>query len=167
MPHVVTLRPTASYIAVIGPGDASDDVCAEAEVVGALLATAGAVVVTGGLGGVMAAASRGAKTAGGLTVGLLPGRERAAANPWVDVAVPTGLGEGRNGLVVAAADAVIAVGGSWGTLSEVALAIRAGLTVVGLGTWQVVEATGAQVSGGPLAVATPEQAVAAALRGAG
>jgi uncharacterized protein (TIGR00725 family) len=94
-------------------------------------------LVCGGLGGVMEAACRGAKGAGGTTIGILPGSERAAANAFVDVAVPTGLGEARNALVVRAADAVIAVGGGYGTLSEIALALKAGKPVVGLGSWDI------------------------------
>jgi uncharacterized protein (TIGR00725 family) len=127
------------HVAVIGPGDAPEgsDEWIAAETVGGLLAEAGAVVVTGGLQGVMAAASRGASDAGGTTVGLLPGVDRAAANRWVTVAVPTGLGEGRNLLIVRAADAVVAIGGGYGTLSEIALALRAGITVVGLATWEL------------------------------
>jgi len=108
-----------------------------AEGVGQALAQRGAVVVTGGLGGVMAAASRGAASAGGLTVGILPGLERREANEWVQVALPTGMGELRNGLVVRAVDAVIAVGGAYGTLSEIALALATGVPVVGLNTWQI------------------------------
>lgn len=104
---------------------------------GAALAHAGAILVCGGLGGVMEAACRGAKAAGGTTVGLLPGGDRAAANPYVDVALATGLGEVRNGLIVRAADALIAVGGEFGTLSEVALALKAGKPVVGLDTWDL------------------------------
>jgi uncharacterized protein (TIGR00725 family) len=95
------------------------------------------VVVCGGLGGVMEAACRGAKDAGGTTVGILPGLDRTAANQFVDVAIPTGLGEARNALVVRAADAVIAIDGGYGTLSEIALALKAGKRVVGLGTWDV------------------------------
>jgi uncharacterized protein (TIGR00725 family) len=159
----VTSSPIRPYVAVVGPADAPDDLCAEAEEVGALLGAAGAVVVTGGLGGVMAAASRGARSGGGTTLGLLPGRDRAAANPWVDVAVPTGLGEGRNALVVAAADAVIAVGGSWGTLAEVALATRTGKRVVALHGWQILDAAGRPPAAAPTTVATPAAAVAAAL----
>jgi uncharacterized protein (TIGR00725 family) len=106
-----------------------------AETVGGAVAEAGAVLVCGGLGGVMAAACRGARAAGGTTVGLLPGEDRAAANPWVDVALPTGLGEARNALVVRAADALVAVGGGYGTLSEIALARKLGRPVVGLDTW--------------------------------
>jgi len=85
----------------------------------------------------MEAACRGAKGSGGATVGILPGTDRAAANPFVDVAVPTGLGEARNAIVVRAADAVIAIGGGYGTLSEIALALKAGKRVVGLETWDV------------------------------
>jgi len=125
------------YVAVVGPGDASSQELEAAEDVGAGLAERGAVVVTGGLGGVMEAASRGARSRRGRTVGILPGEDRAAANGWVDVAIPTGLGELRNGLVVRAADAVVAIGGGHGTLSEIALALKLGRPVVGLGTWDV------------------------------
>jgi len=126
-------------IAVVGPGDPSTDaaVLRAAEQVGALLARAGHQVVTGGLGGVMAAASRGAKAAGGSVTALLPGDTPAAANDFADVVIATGLGQGRNVLVVRSADAVIAVGGSWGTLSEVALARRLGRPVVWLHGWTV------------------------------
>jgi uncharacterized protein (TIGR00725 family) len=127
----------APYIAVVGPGKATAAQTDDAEAVGRSLAEAGAVVVCGGLGGVMEAACRGAKEACGTTVGLLPGSDRSAANAWVDVAVPTGLGEARNALVVRTADAVVAVGGEFGTLSEIALALKAGKTVVGLGTWDL------------------------------
>jgi hypothetical protein len=105
--------------------------------VGRLLAEAGAVVVCGGLGGVMEAACRGAAGAGGLTVGILPGDDRAQANAWVRVVIPTGLGELRNGLVVRAAESLIALGGEYGTLSEVALALKLGRPVVGLHTWEL------------------------------
>jgi uncharacterized protein (TIGR00725 family) len=108
-----------------------------AEEVGRLLAQAGAVVVTGGLGGVMEAASKGAREAGGTTLGLLPGADRREANAWLSVAVPTGMGEMRNALVVRSADGVIAVGGEWGTLSEIAFARKTGKPVVGLGSWDL------------------------------
>jgi uncharacterized protein (TIGR00725 family) len=125
-------------VAVIGPGDnATDDLLDIADQVGAGLARRGFVVVTGGLHGVMAAASRGAKSAGGLVVGILPGATASDANDWVDVAVPTGLGEGRNLLVVRMASAVVAVGGSWGTMAEVALARRRGTPVVSVRGWHV------------------------------
>jgi len=140
------------YVAVIGPGDATVDEARVAERLGELLAEAGVVVVCGGLGGVMAAVSSGVRRRGGLVVGLLPGRDRAAGNAHLSVALPTGLGELRNGLVVAAADAVVAVGGSWGTLSEIALAMRAGKPVVSIAGWTV----GPEVT----AVDTAEEAVA-------
>lgn len=123
------------YVAVVGPGRAGAEEAAVAEHVGRELARRGAILVCGGLGGVMEAACRGAKAAGGLTVGILPGPDRGAANAWVDVALPTGMGEARNALVVRAADALVAVGGEFGTLSEIALALKAGKPVVGLGTW--------------------------------
>lgn len=126
-----------TLVAVVGPGDASDELMTVAEEVGVQLARAGVGVVCGGLGGVMEAACRGAKSQGGLTVGLLPGADPAAANPFVDVAVPTGFGEARNALVVRAAIAVIAVGGGYGTLSEIAFALKMGIPVVGIGTWQL------------------------------
>jgi uncharacterized protein (TIGR00725 family) len=125
------------YVAVVGPGDASTEELHAAEEVGAGLAAAGAVVVTGGLGGVMEAACRGARSRRGRTVGILPGEDREAANGWVEIALATGLGELRNGLVVRAVDAVVAIGGGHGTLSEVALALKLGRPVVGLGTWEV------------------------------
>jgi uncharacterized protein (TIGR00725 family) len=149
-----------AHVAVVGagtddPGGGGDtDVVARAEAVGRGLAAAGATVVCGGLGGVMAAACRGAKAAGGLTVGILPGLDRAAANPWVDVAIATGLGEARNVLVVRAADVVVAVGGEYGTLSEIAFALKVGTPVVGLGTWAI---------DGVAAADGPDQAVAMAL----
>ena len=125
------------HVAVSGGGQAGPAVCRLAEEVGEELARRGAVVVTGGLGGAMEAACRGAKRGGGTTVGILPFDDRADANDWVDVAVPTGLGEGRNALVVRAADVVVAVAGGFGTLSEIALALRLGRPVVGLGTWEL------------------------------
>lgn len=137
-------------IAVVGPADADAEVLALAYEVGQLVAARGHIVITGGLGGVMAAASRGARDAGGVAVGLLPGDDAAAANDGVTVALPTGLGELRNALVVRAADGLIAVGGSWGTLSEVALAMRAGKPVVCLRGWSVCAVTGAPV---PLPIA--------------
>ncbi len=124
-------------MAVVGPGDATAEQLAHARAVGAGLANRGAVVITGGLGGVMAAACQGAAEAGGATVGILPGADRAAANQWVGIAIATGLGELRNGLIVRAADSLIAIGGAYGTLSEVALALKTGVPVVGMGTWEL------------------------------
>jgi uncharacterized protein (TIGR00725 family) len=122
---------------VVGPGDATGEERRTAEEVGRLLAEAGAVVVTGGCSGVMEAASKGAQEAGGTTLGILPGADRAEANAWVSVAVPTGMGEARNALVVRAADALVAVGGAWGTLSEIALARKTGKPVAALGSWEL------------------------------
>jgi uncharacterized protein (TIGR00725 family) len=150
--------PPAPYIAVIGAGDAAERQIAEAEAVGRGLASAGAVIVCGGLGGVMAAACRGAKSAGGTTVGMLPGTDRAAANEWVDIAIATGVGEMRNVLVVRAADAVVAIGGEYGTLSEVAFALKTGKPVVGLGTWTLDRNPDPIVR-----AADPDEAVARAL----
>lgn len=151
------------YLAVVGPSRAPVHLADLAREVGAAVAGAGAVLVTGGLGGVMEAACRGARSAGGLTVGLLPGENRSAANPWLDVAIPTGLGEARNALVVRAADAVIAVGGQYGTLSEIALALKAGKPVVGLATWQLTRGDG-RPDDGIVAAHSAIDAVAHALR---
>jgi uncharacterized protein (TIGR00725 family) len=129
------------WIAVVGPGrDAVESEIAQAEEAGAAIAAAGAILVCGGLGGVMEASCRGARSRGGLTVGILPGVDRADANGWVVLALPTGLGEGRNALVVRAAEAVVAIGGGWGTLSEIAFALRAGLPVLGVRTWELARA---------------------------
>ena len=142
------------YVAVIGGTVTDVDADVAAERVGALLAEAGAVVVTGGREGIAAAASRGAAEAGGLTVGILPGRDRAEANPWVHVAVPTGLGELRNALVVMDADAVIAFPGVYGTLIELGFALHTGRSIVIVGDWPL--APGAPVR----RAASPEEAVA-------
>jgi uncharacterized protein (TIGR00725 family) len=123
------------FVAVVGGGTCSAEDARLAEAVGRGLASRGAVVVCGGLGGIMEAACRGAKSAGGLTVGILPGDDRQSANPHVDVPVVTGMGHARNAIVVKTAQAVIAVDGSYGTLSEIALALQNGIAVIGLGTW--------------------------------
>jgi uncharacterized protein (TIGR00725 family) len=125
------------YVAVVGPNEATGPEIERAEAVGRGLASGGAYVVCGGLGGVMAAACRGALAVGGLSIGILPGKDRAAANEWVSVTLPTGLGELRNGLVVEAADVVIAIGGAHGTLSEIALALKTGVPVLGIETWEI------------------------------
>ncbi|OGD26779.1 MAG: TIGR00725 family protein [Candidatus Aminicenantes bacterium RBG_19FT_COMBO_65_30] len=143
-------------IAVIGgsrPGRQALDTALE---VGRLIARSGAVVVCGGLGGVMEAASRGAREEGGLVVGILPGGSPADANPWVDVPIATGLGYTRNSLVILNAAAVIAIDGEYGTLSEIAYGLIHGKRVVGLGTWDIRGVTVA---------ATPEEAVRLALAG--
>jgi uncharacterized protein (TIGR00725 family) len=143
-----------SYVAVIGASVATAEQERVAEEVGRGLAQAGAIVVTGGGGGVMAAASRGAAQAGGTVIGILPGEDRTHANPWVSIALPTGLGELRNGLIVRAADVAIAVGGAYGTLSEIALAMVGEVPVIGVDSWDV---------DGVQAVGSPQEAVRRAL----
>jgi uncharacterized protein (TIGR00725 family) len=144
------------YVAVCGASDPRPDQRALAREVGRRLAESGAVVLCGGLGGVMEAAAEGAASAGGTVVGILPGGDRSAANPYVTVAIATGLGEARNAVLTAAADAVIAIGGGWGTLSEIALARKRGRPVVALASWEL--------EGVPLAVSA-EEAVKAAVGG--
>jgi uncharacterized protein (TIGR00725 family) len=126
------------YVAVVGPSTPDDDrLLEQARTAGRLLAERGCVVLTGGLGGVMAEAAAGVAEAGGTAVALLPGTDRAAASPGHAVVIPTGLGEMRNALLVRSADAVLAVGGGWGTLSEIALAARTGVPVVAVGSWDL------------------------------
>ncbi|MCD6230548.1 MAG: TIGR00725 family protein [Dehalococcoidia bacterium] len=122
-------------VAVIGNAACSVEEAKLAQEIGEQLASRGATVVCGGLGGVMEAVCRGAKLKGGLTVGILPGNDPEMANPWVDVAIATGVGQGRNAMVVQSAQAVIAIGGRYGTLSEIGHALKRGIPVVGLNTW--------------------------------
>ncbi len=145
------------YVAVIGASRPTAEDLVDAEAIGRGLAERGAIVVTGGRGGVMAAASRGAAEAGGVVVGLLPGLDRGEANEWVTVALTTGLGDLRNGLVARAADAVVAVGGAYGTLSEIALALQAATPVFGLHSWEI---------DGVRRVASPREAILAAFEAA-
>ncbi len=148
-------------IGVIGGSAPTEEEAATAEGVGRALAQAGAVLICGGRGGVMEAACRGARAAGGLTIGILPGRNRSEANPYVDVPIVTGLGEARNAIITRTAQAVIAIGGSYGTLSEIGFALSFGVPVVGLWTWEV------RREGHPpapiLRASTPEEAVEHAL----
>jgi uncharacterized protein (TIGR00725 family) len=125
------------YIAVVGPSAGTPVELAIGEAVGRGIAEAGMVLVCGGMGGVMEAAAGGCADAGGRSVGILPGDSRLDANPYVTIAVATGLGEARNAIVVRTADAVIAVHGEFGTLSEIALALKMGKPVVGIGTWEL------------------------------
>ena len=150
-----------TYVAVCGSSVGTEEELARAEEVGRLLAEAGAIVVCGGLGGVMDAAARGANAAGGISVGLLPGDDRLGASEHLAVALPTGMGETRNALIVRAADAVIAIGGEWGTLSEIALAMRTGKRVVGLGTWELSRS--GRSSDGIVTANSPAEAVTLAL----
>ena len=145
------------HVGVIGASECDARLAGLAEEVGAAIARAGAVLVCGGMGGVMAAACRGAKRAGGTTVGILPGPDRSGANAWVDVAIASGIGEARNLAIIRTSDALVAVGGSYGTLSEIGFALRMGKKVVGLETWGIK---------GIERAAAPGQAVEAALGGA-
>jgi len=152
------------HIGVIGEGECSARTAALARRVGAAVAKSGAVLCSGGLGGVMEAASRGATEAGGVVVGILPGFRRQEANRWVTVPIVTGMDQARNVVLVRSCDALIAVGGMYGTLSEIALALKLGVPVVGLGTWRLRQPAGRPVP--IIRVATPEAAVARALRAA-
>ena len=125
-------------VAVIGAGVCSEQEAAIAEEVGRRLAMAGVVVLTGGRGGVMEAASRGARLAGGLTVGILPGNTADQANRWVSLPIVTGMGEARNAILMRSAQAVIAIGGEYDTLPEIALALKFGRPMVGIDTWQAI-----------------------------
>jgi uncharacterized protein (TIGR00725 family) len=143
----------ARQVAVIGSGGEWEGA---AEEVGRLLAQRGCTVVTGGLGEVMAAAHRGAREAGGATIAILPGEDRSAANPWAEHVVVTGIGHARNLAVAASGEAVVAIGGSYGTIAEMALALRLGRPVVAL--------EGAPAVEGALVAASPAEAVELALR---
>ena len=152
------------HIGVIGEGVCSKATTARAERVGRALAAAGAIVLCGGLGGVMEAAARGAARVGGTVVGLLPGFQARDANRWITIPIVTGMDQARNVILVRSCDAVIAVGGRYGTLSEIALALKLGKPVVGLGTWRLAQPEGRRV---PIVRArTPEEAVVLALRAA-
>jgi len=127
----------APYVAVIGASNATDWEIATAEGLGRALAEAGCVLVCGGLGGVMNAAARGCEAAGGTSIGILPGDERDVASRHLTVAIATGFGEARNAIVARSADVVMAVGGEFGTLSEIALALKMRTPVIGIGTWEL------------------------------
>lgn len=157
---------TSVYAGVVGTSRPTDQLAAQATDVGREIATRGGTLLCGGLGGVMEAAARGAKSAGGITVGILPGI-RADANDYVDVALGTGLGEMRNLVLVRSCDVLIAIGGGYGTLSEIAFALRVGTPVVGLDTWRLTPPQGSSLEAVPgdmnIVVAdSPVAAVAAA-----
>jgi uncharacterized protein (TIGR00725 family) len=150
------MRPAErTHVGVIGASEADEETCRLAEQVGRLIARRGAVLVSGGMTGVMAAASHGARAEGGLTIGILPGADRRVANPDCDVSIATGLGEARNLVIIRTSDVLVAVAGSHGTLSEIGFALRMGKRVIGLRTWQV---------DGVEPVDSPEAAVVQALR---
>lgn len=155
--------PRALQVAVCGPRNCTETDRINALEIGRLLAAAGATVLNGGGIGVMAAVSEGAHKAGGLVVGVRPGPDDSDANDHLDVVLPTNLGEARNAILVWSADAVIVVGGSWGTLSELALAKRRPVPVITIGGWQLLAADGEQLPDAPPAAATPEEAVRFAL----
>lgn len=156
-------KPAPRQVAVCGPAECAAAEADAARRVGELLAERGAVVICGGGGGVMAAVAAGARARGGLVIGVRPGRTREGASPDLSAVIMTGLGEARNAVIVQSADAVIVVGGSWGTLSEVALAMRrGGVPVISLGGWRVLDAAGQPVPG-IVGADTAEQAVALAL----
>ena len=155
-------RDPRRYASVVGPSDCDEDTAALAHAVGRGLAESGLTVVTGGEGGAMEAASRGAREAGGTVVGVLPGTDRSRANVHADVTVATGIGHGRNLAVAASADVLVAVGGGWGTLSEIALAGALGRPVVVLAGWRLEHAGG--VPGEVHYAAGVEEAVELAVR---
>ncbi len=144
-------------VAVIGGAECSTSEEMQAAMVGRLLAENNAILICGGHGGVMEAASGGVRAGGGLTIGVLPGSSRDAANPYIDIPIVTGLGEARNAIIINSADAVIAVGGGYGTLSELAFALKRGIPVVGLNTWQAHDPQQKELS--IIAVGSAEEAV--------
>ena len=153
---------TKRVIAVIGAGQCDGTTRQLAEAVGYELAQRDMALVCGGLGGVMEAACRGAQRAGGLTIGILPGVDPAEANPHVEIAIPTGLGEARNLIVVRTGQAVIAIAGEYGTLSEIAHALKMGKPVIGLNTWRLLK--GDKEDQGITPATTAREAVELALR---
>lgn len=138
----MTLTKQKPRITVIGAGRCSDALAQQAEEVGTRIAKAGGILICGGLGGVMEAVARGAQQAGGITIGILPVYESQLANDYIDIPIPTGLGHARNAIVAASGDVVIAIGGEFGTLSELALALKLGKPVIGLKTWALPDESG-------------------------
>lgn len=156
--------PRALQVAVCGPRYCTDDDRANAYEIGRLLAEAGAAVINGGGIGVMAAVSEGAKQAGGLVIGVRPGSDTSDANAHLDAVLATNMGEARNAILIWSADVVIVVGGSWGTLSELALARRRPVPIITIGGWQLLTAAGQPVPDAPPTASTPEEAVRFALQ---
>ncbi len=152
------------YVGVCGPGEASEREIAWAEEVGRRLAEAGATLICGGLGGVMDAAARGAAAARGIAIGILPGETRTGESEHLTASVATGIGEARNALVVRSAGAIIAIAGEFGTLSEIALALKMGKPVVGLSTWGFSKPDGTATPDPIVRTSDPAEAVTEALR---
>lgn len=144
-------------ISVIGDSLCDNDTYVTAERVGRLIAQKGWILITGGLGGVMEAASKGAKEAGGITVGILPGFSKDEANPFVSIPITTGLSHARNIIIARSADALIAISGGYGTLSEIAIALKLGKPVIGINTWKNIE--------GVIEASSPEDAIEKVLAG--
>lgn len=140
-----------TIIGVIGAANASEEEKRTSEEVGVLIAKGDCFLLCGGMGGVMEAACRGAKSAGGITIGILPGPEASSANRFIDIPIVTGMGEARNVIVAKSSHSIIAIGGSFGTLSEISFALKSGIPVIGLDTWDVSEEI--------IKCETPEQAV--------
>lgn len=149
-------------IAVIGAGAGSGDICTLAEEVGREIAKSGSILICGGLGGVMEAAAKGARENGGTTVGILPGADGADANRYIDIKIVTGMGHARNAIIASTADALIAVGGEYGTLSEIALGLKSGKRVVVLKNHGVGPPVDVH---GVIFAKTPREAVEMALSG--
>ncbi|MBW1857193.1 MAG: TIGR00725 family protein, partial [Deltaproteobacteria bacterium] len=147
---------TKTHIGVIGAGECSPEIYHQANELGHLIGKNDWVLFCGGLGGVMEGAAKGCYQSGGITVGILPGKEKDSANPFITLPIATGLGEGRNLLVVRASDVVVAIAGGYGTLSEIGFALKIGKPVVGLKTWPGID--------GVDYVETPEQAIAIVIK---
>ena len=147
---------TKTHIGVIGAGECSPEIYNQASELGHLIGKNEWVLLCGGLGGVMEGAAKGCYQSGGITVGILPGKEKDSANPFITLPIATGLGEGRNLLVVRASDVVVAIGGGYGTLSEIGLALKIGKPVIGLKTWPGIDEIDY--------VETPEQAIVIAVK---
>jgi len=150
------------FIAVIGGSECSADESRIAEEVGRKIAKQGAILVCGGLGGVMEAACRGANSEGGVTIGILPGETRHSANAYVQIPIVTGIGYARNAVVVKSSQAVIAIDGSYGTLSEISFALQSGIPVIGLNTWSL--SRNGQQDGSIILAESPADAVNKAIR---
>ena len=156
--------PLISIIGIIGSSRPAPDLKVLARETGKILAQSGVTIICGGLGGVMEAACCGAKQSGGLTIGILPGSAAADANPYVDIPIPTGTGEARNLIIIKSSPAVIAIGGGCGTLSEIAFALKSGVPVIGLNTWDLQKISSKRLN--IIQAKTPEEAVAKAMESA-